>query len=164
MSDPVVIPLFSDARFSQTVALDGSNYGLALAWNNRGQFWSLSISDGNGNLLKSGIRLNIAYPVKRQYNDAGLPSGDFFLMDPSDTTWTQETGRNDFASGRKLELWYVNKLGVTGAQEGAATATPPIPISLNVGHFRAAEVDGKWVGQHSDNGIDGWTTIMTIAG
>jgi hypothetical protein len=163
MSDPVVIPLFDDGRFSQTVALDGANYGLALAWNNRGQYWSMSISDGNGNLLKTGIRLNIQYPVKLQYNNAGLPSGDFLLMDPSDTTWTLEAGRHDFTTGRKLELWYVNKIGVTGAQE-SASAPPPIPIPLDVAHYRAAEVDGKWVGQHSDNGIDNWETIMTIAG
>jgi hypothetical protein len=107
--DAVSIPLFENGNFSETVSLDGNNYGISLSWNARCGAWFLSIADGNGMMLRTGIRLNIAYPVKLQYNDVGLPAGDFLLIDKNEATWKQEPGRNDFVAGRKLELWYLPK-------------------------------------------------------
>lgn len=107
--DAISIPLFDNGSFSETVSLDGNNYGISLSWNARAGAWFMSIADGNGNMLRTGIRLNVAYPVKLQYNDVGLPAGDFLLLDQKEETGLQEAGRHDFTSGRKLELWYLNE-------------------------------------------------------
>lgn len=107
--DAVSIPLFDNGSFSETVSLDGNNYGISLSWNARAGAWFMSIADGNGAMLRTGIRLNISYPLKMQYNDAALPQGDFLLVDKNEETWKQEAGRDDFVSGRKLELWYLPK-------------------------------------------------------
>ena len=103
------IPLFENGIFSETVALDGNNYGLSFAWNTRAQAWFMSIADGNGNMLRTGLRLNIAWPVLLQFNDIGLPTGDFVLNDPNPATALIEPGRNDFTVGRKLELLYISR-------------------------------------------------------
>jgi hypothetical protein len=107
--DSFNIPLFDNANFSETVQLDGNNYGITLTWNGRGKFWSISIADGNGNLLRAGIRLSTFYPIKLQYRyDNRLPSGDFLLVDENSSTWSQEAGRHDFTMGRKLKLLYLS--------------------------------------------------------
>ncbi len=105
---PVSIPLFDNANFTETVSLDGQNYDLAFCWNIRGEFWSMDISDGNGTLIQSGIRLVIWYPLKLQYTNPALPKGEFLLVDPSATTQNVEPGRHDFTTGRKLDLLYVS--------------------------------------------------------
>lgn len=107
--DGFSIPLFENGIFSETVSLDGNNYGLSIAWNARAGAWFMSIADGNGNMLWTGIRLNIAFPMKLQFNDPGLPSGDFILIDKNTATAMQEAGRDDFVSGRKLKLLYISR-------------------------------------------------------
>jgi hypothetical protein len=106
----VIIPLFSNANFSQVVTLDGVQYTLYFHWNGRGGFWSMDIADGSGAMLLAGIRMVVNYPLTLQYNIAGLPTGIFFLIDESNETWTQEAGRDDFTAGRKLELRYASKI------------------------------------------------------
>ncbi|HMD69641.1 MAG TPA: hypothetical protein VKF42_12225 [Chitinivibrionales bacterium] len=109
MNSAVIVPLFSNAHFTQIVVLDDTQYQLAFHWNGRGGFWSMDISDGLGNLLIAGIRLVIWYPLTLQYNIAGLPGGSFMLIDNSIETWTKEAGRNDFTDARQLELVYMSK-------------------------------------------------------
>ncbi len=47
-----IIPLFDTPAFRQAVILDGRNYILRISWNTRGEFWSMSIYDGNETLLR----------------------------------------------------------------------------------------------------------------
>ena len=108
MNSAVIVPLFSNAHFTQIVVIDSVQYQLAFNWNGRGGFWSMDIADGAGTLLIAGLRLVMWYPLTLQYNIDGLPTGTFFLIDNSTETWKQEAGRNDFAA-RKLELVYMSK-------------------------------------------------------
>jgi hypothetical protein len=107
---PVIIPLFENANFSEAVTLDNVNYILSFKWNTRGEFWTMDIYDGNGEIIAYGFKLVIWYPLTVQHNNVNLPAGTFVLVDPSAATQYDETGRNDFVSGRKLELLYVSAL------------------------------------------------------
>lgn len=100
-----IIPLFDSPDFKQGVILDGKNYVLRIQWNTRGEFWSMSIYDGNETLLRAGIKLVQWYPLREQYNNPELPPGEFVLVDTSKEA-SLEIGRHDFGSGRNVELWY----------------------------------------------------------
>ncbi len=103
-----IIPLFDTPAFRQAVILDGRNYILRISWNTRGEFWSMSIYDGNETLLRAGIKLVQWYPLRAQYNDPALPPGEFLLIDTSKEA-NQEIGRHDFGTGRNVELWYIGQ-------------------------------------------------------
>jgi hypothetical protein len=105
-----IIPLFDNANFSESVTLDDVNYGFSFQYNTRGDFWSMSIFDGNGNLILANIKLVVWFPLTLRYNNPALPTGTFILCDPSASTQNIEPGRHDFTSGRKLELLYVSKV------------------------------------------------------
>ena len=106
MSNKRIIPLFNSPDFKQSIVLDGTAYVIRIQWNTVGEFWTMSIYDGNETLIRAGIKLVQWFPLLKQYNDAGLPPGDFVVVDTSKEA-NLEIGRNDFESGRKVQLWYV---------------------------------------------------------
>lgn len=103
----VTIPFQPAAAFKQSVTLDGGEYVLSFYWNTRGEFWSMNIADANENMIISGIRLTIGYPLKIQHPQLTLPPGEFIIIDKSEKTFETEPGRDDFVEGRNLELQYI---------------------------------------------------------
>ena len=108
MSNYRVISLFNSPDFKQAVVLDGNNYILRIQWNTRTEFWSMSIYDSNETLLRANIKLVQWYPLRAQYNNPDLPAGEFMLIDSSNEA-NLEIGRNDFGTGRNVELWYAGE-------------------------------------------------------
>jgi hypothetical protein len=106
MANRVAIPMFDSSSFKISVTLDLKEYRLSFAWNSRGQYWSMSIADANGVMLRAGIRLVVSYPLNIQHTDPRLPQGLFMIIDSNEKTAMIEPGRNDFVAGRKLELIY----------------------------------------------------------
>jgi hypothetical protein len=76
------------------------------SWNTRGSFWSMSLSDANGNALVSGVRLVTMFPLLDQHPGLDMPPGSLFVYDPNPATRTMEPGRSDFTGGRNLSLIY----------------------------------------------------------
>ena len=108
MSTVAKIRMFDSSNFTERIVLDNNVFVLGFKWNTRSLYWSMDIYDSNNVLLLAGTKLTICYPVKAQHVSASLPSGDFVLIDPNENTQTQEPGRHDFTTGRKLELCYVS--------------------------------------------------------
>lgn len=110
MTTPVKIPMIDSPNFSVEVSLDQKEYSFSFLWNTRGEFWSMSISDANGVVLISGIRLVCFYPLLTayQYNQA-MPQGLMVVVDQNKATARTEPGRFDFVSDRNLELCYVGQ-------------------------------------------------------
>ena len=95
------------ASFTEETVLNGVEYSLRFDWNVRGEFWSMTIADRNGNVILSNKRLVIGYPILENHHALeGLPDGEFVVDDSNETTKTQEPGRHDFVSGRKLKLLF----------------------------------------------------------
>jgi hypothetical protein len=106
----VTIPMDNVADFFEKVTLDGGIYGFRFYWNARGAFWSMDISDANANLIVSGVKLIINFPMLLQYHNSALPPGHFVIMDLNPKTQYQEPGRFDFVSGRNLQLCYFSNV------------------------------------------------------
>jgi hypothetical protein len=76
-----IIPFFDFSAFTQEISLDNVPYMLSFTWNNRGEFWAMSISDKEQNTLVAGIKLVIGIELLRKFPDRSLPPGRMFVFD-----------------------------------------------------------------------------------
>jgi len=66
-------------RFQTT--LDSIPLFFELKWNTKGNYWSLSISDVNNNLLVSGLAIRLGCDLLQQFKHKdGLPNGALFAF------------------------------------------------------------------------------------
>lgn len=65
------------------VALETVIYTLDFEWNERGQFWTMHISDENEVPMFQGIRLITGVPFLDKYYNTLRPPGDFYCFDTS---------------------------------------------------------------------------------
>ena len=103
----ITIPMSDYSNFKVGVTLDAKKFFFDFVWNTRGEFWSASIADANGNLLIAGIRLVLFTPllIPYQYN-ASVPQGALMVIDQNPSTFTEEPRRHDFVQDRNLQLCY----------------------------------------------------------
>jgi hypothetical protein len=71
----------ADPAYDVDADMGGTLYRLAIAWNTRGKYWTLSISLTDGTLLVAGIRLVPDYELLARFNDARLPVGRLACVD-----------------------------------------------------------------------------------
>jgi len=90
------------AAFSEEVALDGNVFVLGLRWNTREKCWSMSISNREGNLIVSGIKLVVNFNVVAQYQSRSIPQGLMAIVDTAMETMTDRIARRDMYENRKL--------------------------------------------------------------
>lgn len=102
----LVLPMFSDPSFTQRITLDNVPYRLQFHWNYRGQHWTLSIQDAQGNPVLSGIKLVLQFNLLEQFRAYNIPNGSLTVYDSTGST--DRIGRFDFVSGRELVLVYVS--------------------------------------------------------
>lgn len=77
----LIIPLVAGEPYqSVDVTLDGVPFTLTLLWNDRAQYWKLSIALPDGTPILSGVKMVQNYPLTGRYRDARLPKGDFGFM------------------------------------------------------------------------------------
>lgn len=72
------------ARWRQRTVLEGTEYVLAFAWNQRETRWYLSVSDAAGNLLAAGIKLVVNWFLFYRYRSSSggaLPPGELVVLD-----------------------------------------------------------------------------------
>jgi hypothetical protein len=91
--------------FTQKTRLDGRDYLLRFAYNERAERFSLSIYDESDEPLIEGLWLVANWPLLRHYrHDARLPPGELWV---SDLTGDGSPPRLDeLGEGRRCELTY----------------------------------------------------------
>lgn len=90
---------------SEEVTLDGVPYRLVFTYNTRGDFWVLSIYDRELTPLVVGIKVVLAFELIRTYPDRGLPPGELYIVDTSESI--DRPGR--YTLGSELSIMYVEE-------------------------------------------------------
>ena len=100
------IPTTPDVAYSQQkTRLDGRDYILRFAYNERTERWYLSILDDQEEPLVMGIKLVANWPLLRSYQwDERVPPGELMVM--SLTTDETPPTFEDLGEGRRCELTY----------------------------------------------------------
>jgi len=103
----ITIPLFTpdQARWTQTIELDGVPYQLSFHYNSREDAWYMSILDFSGNNILNGIKLVSQYKLLSTYRAiVGLPPGEFWIYD---TLQDNSSGAVDWDNfGTRYQLIY----------------------------------------------------------
>jgi len=79
------------ARWTQTTALDGTDYVLSFDWNGRVGLWMLHLRDANGRSIRTGMMLTAGGQLLRGLVDTRRPPGELAVVD--------RTGRGDTDPG-----------------------------------------------------------------
>jgi hypothetical protein len=108
-----IIQTFADKkpRWTQSVDMSGVRYRLYFSWNTRMQAWFVSILEGNGNMLLTGIRLVPRIDLFEKYRASvpGLPPGIFSILDRQSDPSTAELNFDNF--GTRFILSYTETGG-----------------------------------------------------
>lgn len=97
----IKISLFDANDFVTTVTLEGTQYGLHFAWNDRAGQWSFDLQDSKGNDLARGLAIVPNFPLLNQVRRNGLLRGDFMaIVVNSNDAASQNIGRKDFVQGK----------------------------------------------------------------
>ena len=99
----LVIPTRALAKYNFDIALEGRLYRMQIMWNSRHEFWTLNISDNQGNQILRGIKLVINYELIRRYKKEALPPGALIPIDVTEKL--ERIGRNDL--GTNVQLVYI---------------------------------------------------------
>lgn len=100
-----IIPIKDNPNHTLTIELDSSIYKLGFLYNTVGNFWAMTIWDGDDTLLLSGLKVVANYPLMFAHKNELLPTGDFYC-EITDTK--ASVGRNSFSSN-EAELLYLSK-------------------------------------------------------
>ena len=100
-----IIPFAEFPSFTEEITLDGTPYKVSFNWNTRGEYWTVSFTDREENVLAAGIKLVLEYELIADYPDRGLPPGHLYVIDTTNSK--EPIGRNDFHNERALTLVYI---------------------------------------------------------
>jgi hypothetical protein len=92
--------------YTITIKLDGREFGLRFAWNQREERWYMDIRDDTGEALAVGVKVIANWPLLRGSQfDTRLPPGVFMAFDL--TQDGSPPGFYDLEPGRRVELSYL---------------------------------------------------------
>lgn len=88
----------STAWSKYTVSLDEDVFIFEMAWNEREEYWYLTIYDTNDVVLISGVKLVPWVPVLANHPQEYLPKGQLMILDTQNEFGKGDgrVGRNDF--------------------------------------------------------------------
>ncbi len=93
------------AYFKLTTELDGRSYSLVFRWNDRAGQWVLDFGDGEGNVIKAGIRCVVSrFLLEQSVGEVGIPPGYLLFFDTAGGG--VDMGFADL--GRRVQLFYVS--------------------------------------------------------
>lgn len=109
------------AYFKLTTELDGVAYSLSFRWNGRAGQWVLDFGDGEGNVVKAGIRCVVSKLIlERNQGETGIPPGYLVFLDTSGAG--ADMAFSDL--GRRVQLFYVPAAELPALlEEGAQVGT-----------------------------------------
>lgn len=103
----IIIPFVNYPAYTEDILIDEFNYRFRFVWNNRGQFWTLSILNANENIeIINGIKLVLNYELLKQYRYLKIPKGNLFVVDVSGNL--SRIGYEDFINDRNLQILYLS--------------------------------------------------------
>lgn len=101
----LLIQTSADPYYTQRVRLDGRDYILRLAWNQREERWSLSLFTDRDEPILFSLKLLCAWPLLSPYRyDDRLPEGELYVCD-----WTGDGSPpllEELGEGRRCQLLY----------------------------------------------------------
>lgn len=135
------IPLLTDATDQiLKITLDGNPYILRVLWNDRFEYFSLSMSEADETPILTNIKMVKNYPLTKRFKDTRLPFGSLYLI--------QEKGTSDRPAysdlGGAYALYYYEA-------DAAVTAQPVRGVSS------APAVGTMW-----DSELTTWDTGSTV--
>ena len=108
----VTIPFTEYPAFSEEVDLDGTSYKLSFVWNSRGEFWTLTFADIDGDEILSGIKLVLNYELLQEFHYLPIPPGFLFVLETTNNQTNARVEYDDFTGERALQLVYVTEAEV----------------------------------------------------
>lgn len=80
----VEIPFIpSDPDYGFTTSLNGTAYTFDVLWNDRDAAWFFTLSDGEGDVIRAGIKVVLGVRLGDRSADPRWPAGVFFASDSS---------------------------------------------------------------------------------
>lgn len=98
----IIIP-FSNSEFPsfiQEVTIDNAVYKFRFYWNDRFEYWSMSIFDFEDNIIIHGIKLVINYELFNPFRYLDIPRGALYVIDTTDSI--DKIGRDDMDTNCRL--------------------------------------------------------------
>jgi hypothetical protein len=71
----------ADGNFFFRVTLDGNEYQIYFKYNEREDAWYLDLSDANGTVIRSGMKLVVNFPLLRTCMSSARPPGELIALD-----------------------------------------------------------------------------------
>lgn len=100
------IPTFPDAYYTEVVSLDGVNFLLTFALNQRENCYYLSIATPDGIDVVTGIKIVANWPLLHKYAYTGLPPGELTCAANTSTT-DPAPGLGQIGPGLPFTLYYI---------------------------------------------------------
>lgn len=98
------MPLRTDvSHYSFEIELDSRLFGFEFRWNTRDAAWFINVFDGDGVLLRAGIKVVLGLPLMARAVSPDFPSGELLAVDTTDSG--VEAGLSDL--GARVQLLYV---------------------------------------------------------
>jgi hypothetical protein len=98
-----IVPTRTDIEdYEIEVELSGVSFLLRFTWNYREEFWYLTISDADANIIAAGIKIVISKPLLLEVPGTEKPDGNLIAIDTSDEN--VEAGLTDLGD-RVLLMW-----------------------------------------------------------
>lgn len=83
----LLLPTRTDlSHYIVQVELDGALFSLTFHWNEREEYWYLSIADAEGVDVATGIKIVINTPLLRRLVSENRPAGELMALDSATTT------------------------------------------------------------------------------
>jgi len=111
----VIIKFYNLASFTQTTIIDNIVYELRFDWNDRGQYWTISIKDADGVALVSGVKVVLGYPLVTDIIKPGLPPGVLIVGEGSGAM--VRLSQNDFIEDKAF-IGYITEDEIATLEAG----------------------------------------------
>lgn len=115
---PLLIQTSPDPYYEQRVRLDGRDYLLRFAWNQRESRWRLSLFTENDEPIVHGLKLIANWPLLRRYRyDDRVPPGELFVVD-----WTGDGAPpllDELGEDKRCQLLYFTPEELAGLRSAS---------------------------------------------
>jgi hypothetical protein len=99
----VTFPMRADLpSYGFQLELEGRSYGFVFRWNERESAWYFDVLDGDGELLRSGLKIVLDFPLFLRARSSAMPPGQLFAVDTGATGL--DPGLNEL--GARVQLVY----------------------------------------------------------
>jgi len=66
--------------FTENVTIEGKVYELEFLWNHRCEYWTVTVRDGAGTDLITGVKVVLGFDIFKRYSKTNIPTGLFIAI------------------------------------------------------------------------------------